>query len=66
VAAQGVKEALQAGRRNLDAGFQRQRDVGAVVFGQGEPEQGLHFCQQGGIAAQFRPWQEQRCRAGHL
>ena len=66
VATQGVEEALQARRRNLDAGFERQREVGAIVFGQGESEQGLHACQQSGIAAQFRPGQEQRCRAGHL
>jgi hypothetical protein len=63
---QGVEEALQPRRRNLDAGFERQREVGAIVFGQGESEQGLHACQQSGIAAQFRPGQEQRCRAGHL
>jgi hypothetical protein len=65
-AAEHVEEAPPAGGIDRAARFQRQRDVGAVVAGDTQPEQTLHARQQGGIGAQVGARQQQRAGRGRF
>jgi hypothetical protein len=61
-AVQPVEKPTPPRSRNFDAGFERQRDIGAVVFGARVAEQGLYASQQRGFRAQVRARQQQRAR----